>query len=134
MLQISGCVPVETQEGANSAAGDGAENRAMAAKLSLPFNAPGADISEHKEQCDKLRGNYLRQGMAGNYMCILSFGDAGKKCSKASDCIGSCILRGNDHLTTETKPIGQCIENNSPFGCFATIDDSGKATPMLCRD
>jgi len=133
-LSLPSCVPIQPGETSTVGAGDDPENRKAAATLSSPPTAGQREIADNKIECDKLRGNYSRQGLAGNYMCILTFSDAGKQCSSASQCFGECIVRGNGYPKPQQMPIGQCKSDNSPFGCYATIDENGAARPLLCRD
>lgn len=74
----------------------------------------------HK-QCIKSGGDYLRFGTGKTFICEAVPGDAGKYCTKASDCESACLARShscapvkpllgcNDVLTDDGSTVTQCI-------------------------
>ncbi len=131
MLVLAACVPIQPGETALDDAGDDPAIRALAAELTLPPDAREDYIAINRTECDKLRGSYSRQGLAGSYMCILRYSDAGQACTQAGQCKGSCVVRS---YATSGRAEGICKANTSPFGCYGTIDAQGAVTPILCRD
>lgn len=131
MLAVAACVPLQPGETSLDDAGDDPAIRALAAELTLPGGARESDIAINRTECDKLRGAYNRQGLAGSYMCILRYSDAGKACTQAGQCKGSCVVRSYE---ASARVEGTCKANTSPFGCYGKIDAQGRVTPILCRD
>lgn len=88
-----------------------------------------------QEACVADGGVVRAEGLLGLPMCVVPYADAGETCRSGSDCEGDC--RGRDGVTDYDAPAGTqrgvCQANNSPFGCFATIED-GIATNFLCVD
>jgi hypothetical protein len=82
--------------------------------------------------CEKVGGEIMRDGMAGFERCTQTYSDAGKACSDASDCIGSC--RGTGKMSDfGSTVVGECQTTDSPFGCFQEVEN-GKVTAALCVD
>ncbi len=131
LIAVAACVPsLAPGETSTAAAGDALETRKQAEKLYLPASSSQSALNANRIECDKLGGDYGRQGLAGGYMCVLSYSDAGKICSRAGDCIGDCRITGGDF----SGPTGYCQPNTIPFGCYAKIDENGKIGPAICVD
>jgi hypothetical protein len=87
-----------------------------------------------RSACEAAGGTVARDGMRGWEQCIQPFADAGKACSDNADCIGQCRLSLGDDMPDMGEPVtGTCQVNDSPFGCYATVEN-GQATPALCVD
>lgn len=88
-----------------------------------------------EEDCIAGGGAVVQDGLLGLYRCTTPYGDAGKLCSDASDCEGRCM--GDDTVTDYDAPtgevVGKCEVNDSPFGCFALVEN-GSVGPALCVD
>jgi len=129
---VIGCTPIRDNENVTDGVGDDPIVRDIATKLTLPANSPAAEVSSNSIECDKIGGNYGQQGLAGSYLCALSYSDAGKLCTKSTDCVGRCMAQ-LDENSKGTAP-GKCEANTIPFGCFAAIDENGIVGAALCVD
>jgi hypothetical protein len=85
-----------------------------------PVGQARMDI-EH-EACLKAGGQYLRLGKGQAFYCQIEPGDAGRICTKASDCESACLARSR--TCAPVKPL---------FGCHEVLLDSGQAA-TLCVD
>ena len=87
------------------------------------------------EACGESGGEVRRAGMLGMPRCITPYADAGKSCTSGEQCDGRCMA--SDDITDFNAAPGQaegvCEADDSPFGCYATIDD-GTLSPFLCVD
>jgi len=90
--------------------------------------------SQERARCEAAGGTVRRDGMRGWEQCIQTYADAGKTCSDNAECIGQCRLALEDAMPdTNASVTGTCQSTDSPFGCYATVED-GKATPAICVD
>lgn len=92
------------------------------------------DEIDHRA-CNAMGGEVRQDGMMGLYRCVTPFADAGKVCRDASDCMGQCRTSDDvtDYDAAPGSQVGKCQVNDSPFGCYGTIE-RGTATAMLCVD
>ena len=81
--------------------------------------------------CAAAGGEVRQEGMLGMYRCVTPYADAGKECRSGDECEGKCLSTG-DAMTGE-EGVGACQANDSPFGCYAEIED-GKVTHAICVD
>ncbi len=99
--------------------------------------APEPEVSgtapRDQASCVAVGGDWRREGMLGNYMCVQSFADAGKRCTDGDQCLGDCRVTEGEFPAPDTAAVGQCQANTSPFGCFSRVED-GKAQVGLCVD
>ncbi len=84
-----------------------------------------------KAACDATGGEIRQEGMLGMYRCVKPYADAGKECRSKSDCEGECRVIGDEMAGEEA--VGACQVNDSPFGCYATIEE-GKVANAICVD
>ena len=88
-----------------------------------------------QEACREGGGEVRPEGMLGMPRCVTPYADAGEQCRDGSDCEGRCL--GDDAVTDYEAPAGEqlglCEANDSPFGCFAEINN-GTAEAFLCVD
>ena len=89
--------------------------------------------ADERSMCEAAGGEVRRDGMAGWEHCIQEYADAGAACSDASDCLGRCMIDGEFTAAGQPTDAGRCEANNSPFGCFQTVEN-GVATAALCVD
>lgn len=87
------------------------------------------------EACAAKGGEVRQEGMLGFYRCTVPYEDAGERCTDASDCEGRCMARDDvtDYDGVPGEAEGVCEADDSPFGCYATIED-GSVSGMLCVD
>ena len=74
------------------------------------------------DDCTAKGGRVGIAGLSGNEMCVLPAPDAGKSCSKASDCTAWC--------ESETRT---CASELYPFGCRSYLNDAGEVE-AICVD
>ena len=84
-----------------------------------------------KTACAAAGGVVRQEGMLGMYRCVKPFADAGKACRSKSDCEGKCLA--TDDAAPDAEVVGVCQADDSPFGCYAEIED-GKIQPAICVD
>jgi putative hemolysin len=96
--------------------------------------APSAAGSEDAAACAAQGGKMLPQGRMQTVRCVITYADAGRRCSDGDDCAGDCRIEDvADAPAAGANAVGQCQANSSRFGCYTTIED-GKAQPTLCVD
>lgn len=72
--------------------------------------------------CLAAGGSIGRGGLLPDEVCFKPTPDAGKACSKASDCSAMCLA--------ETR---SCSKVSPQFGCFGFLDDAGQVQD-ICVD
>jgi len=78
--------------------------------------------SPEETRCLKHGGTWASTGASGAKACVRPTGDAGKSCSKQSQCEGSCLARSRS-----------CAPITPLFGCNAILQDDGREV-TLCLD
>lgn len=127
MLGIAACAvqPVETET----------SNEETVSEPSLEEMREASLEEIDMEACVANGGTVQQEGLLGMFRCTTPYADAGKTCRDESDCAGRCM--GRDDVTDyEAKPgeaVGVCEATDSPFGCFATLQD-GTPSPFICVD
>ena len=98
----------------------------LAACVEEPANPPGPEtvkLSEaERTQCRAEGGTVGRGGLLPNEVCFRPTPDAGKACTKASECSGQCMA---DTMT--------CSKVTPQFGCFEMMSEEGQKVG-LCVD
>jgi len=84
-----------------------------------------------QDVCAAAGGEVRMEGMLGMYRCVKPYADAGKACRSSDDCEGKCLASGPE--ATGEEAVGACQANDSPFGCYAEIED-GKVANAICVD
>lgn len=110
-------------------ASDGAADLAEA----MPAGQSAAG-SEDAAACARAGGKMLPQGRMQTVRCVITYADAGRRCTDGDDCAGDC--RVDDVASppaSGTAAAGQCQVNSSRFGCYTRIE-GGKAEATLCVD
>jgi len=80
------------------------------------------------------RGGAMKQvGRMQSWQCVISYADAGKRCTDGAQCQGDCRVEGNTGAAAGTATAGVCQATSDRFGCHATVVD-GKVGPTLCID
>ncbi len=64
--------------------------------------------------CLRSGGEFLRLGKANQFFCQKAPSDAGKSCSRASDCESACLARSRS--CAPVKPLFGCNEVLNDFG------------------
>lgn len=117
-LAVSACV---TDTGGDDAGGDATAGGST---------EPAAEFA----QCTANGGTVERRGMRGSEMCVMPYADAGKVCTDASQCEGSCLAEGRaDPSQTGQGAKGICQADDKLFGCVAFIK-KGVQGATICID
>ncbi len=82
----------------------------------------GAQVPQSRAACLAAGGRWARGGLNPDPLCFLPNPDAGTSCTKATDCVGTCL---SDSRT--------CAPEQPIFGCYGFLDDDG-AEVMICAD
>lgn len=99
--------------------------------------APAPEASEAYREardvdCQAAGGTLQRLGRLQREQCVIPYADAGKACSRKSDCTGQCLAGGE--VAVGSPATGTCQRDaRQNFGCRQRIDE-GKAQGMICVD
>lgn len=84
--------------------------------------------------CAARGGRMLPQGRMQSLQCVVSYADAGKRCTDSGDCQGACRIEDAAQAPRAgAAAVGQCAATNSRFGCYTPVED-GKAGATICVD
>ena len=84
--------------------------------------------------CAARGGKMLPQGRMQSLQCVVSYTDAGQRCTDGDDCQGDCRVEDvADAPQAGAAAVGQCQATSSRFGCYTTVE-SGKAEATICVD
>jgi hypothetical protein len=76
----------------------------------------------------------LPQGRMQSVRCVITYADAGRRCTDGDDCAGDCRVEDvANPPAAGANAVGQCQASSSRFGCYTKIED-GKAEATLCVD
>ena len=90
--------------------------------VETPFDPHRCSIASQTD-CERLEGSWEKRGLLGQEMCIFTYPDAGKECTRTEECLGGCVLDSPEKLQ------GQCKETDTIFGCWTFVDG-----PAVCVD
>lgn len=90
-----------------------------------PFGRSVFEIRKEQKACIAEGGNWTSGGITGAEMCFRPMEDAGKVCTKASDCMGDCLVGETGR--------GQCSSVSPLFGCYTYLDSDGQKVE-ICVD
>jgi hypothetical protein len=118
----------------------------MAACQPLPANDGKTDLAEaapavqsvagteDAAACARAGGKMLPQGRMQSVRCVITYADAGTRCTDGDDCAGDCRVEDVANAPAAgTNAVGQCQASSSRFGCYTTVE-GGKAEATLCVD
>jgi hypothetical protein len=95
---------------------------------------PSVAGSEDAAACARVGGKMLPQGRMQSVRCVITYADAGRRCTDGDDCAGDCRVGDVASPPAAGAPaVGQCQVNSSRFGCYTTVE-GGKAEATLCVD
>ncbi|MCB2113760.1 MAG: hypothetical protein R3C42_02645 [Parvularculaceae bacterium] len=114
----------------DAAAGDIVDVTGGAGKTIEEMRAQSLEAIDTQD-CEARGGEVRPEGMLGMYRCVTPYADAGSPCRSGGDCEGKCLADDDTPVGGET--VGVCQADDSPFGCYAEIED-GKVTTALCVD
>ena len=90
--------------------------------------------TEDAAACARAGGKMLPQGRMQSVRCVISYADAGRRCTDGDDCAGDCRIDDvADTPTAGANAAGKCQVNSSRFGCYTTVE-GGKAEATICVD
>lgn len=90
--------------------------------------------ADEASACAARGGKMLPQGRVQSLQCVVSYSDAGQRCTDGDQCQGSCRIPDvAEAPRAGTAAIGQCQPTSSSFGCYTTVED-GKAEATICVD
>ena len=120
-LLAAACQPI--------AAGDGAG--ATPSPQPTQVSAAG---STDAALCARAGGKMLPQGRMQSVRCVLTYTDAGQRCTTGSDCQGDCrVEEVAGTPNAGAAAVGTCQRDSSRFGCYTTVEN-GKAEATICVD
>ncbi|MEY4556226.1 MAG: hypothetical protein RL093_1345 [Pseudomonadota bacterium] len=118
----------------------------MAACQPLPANDGKTDLAEaapvvqsvagteDAAACARAGGKMLPQGRMQSVRCVITYADAGTRCTDGDDCAGDCRVGDVANAPAAgTNAVGQCQASSSRFGCYTTVE-GGKAEATICVD
>jgi len=95
---------------------------------------PSVAGSEDAAACARAGGKMLPQGRMQSVRCVITYADAGRRCSDGDDCAGDCRVGDvANPPAAGANAVGQCQASSSRFGCYTTVE-GGKAEATLCVD
>lgn len=95
---------------------------------------PSVAGSQDATACAAAGGKMLPQGRMQTVRCVISYVDAGQRCTDGDDCQGDCRIEDVANAPHAGAPaVGQCQVTSGHFGCYTTIED-GKAEATICVD
>jgi putative hemolysin len=98
--------------------------------------SPGSDApmqSAEASACATRGGTMKQVGRMQSWQCVISYADAGKRCTDGDQCQGDCRIEGNSGVAPGAATAGVCQATSDRFGCNTPVED-GKAGPTLCID
>ena len=120
-LLMAACQPVPTSTPTQTASTD---------TPAVQTPAPGTDAAA----CAARGGKMLPQGRMQSLQCVVSYADAGRRCTDGDDCQGDCRVEEVKGVPNAgASAVGQCQANSSRFGCYTTVE-GGKAEATICVD
>ncbi len=83
--------------------------------------------------CAARGGKMLAVGRAQTQQCVVTYADAGKRCTDGDDCRGDCRIEDSPFPAAGAQAAGRCQADSRPFGCHTTVED-GRAYAAICID
>ena len=104
-------------------------------KADLAVVAPTPRSADAAADCAARGGKMLPQGRMQSLQCVVSYADAGKRCTDGDDCQGDCRVEEADggFPAAGSAVAGRCQATSSRFGCYTTVEN-GKAEATICVD
>ena len=98
----------------------------------VPATRTSADAAA---DCAARGGKMLPQGRMQSLQCVVSYADAGKRCTDGDDCQGDCRVEEAEggFPAAGSSAVGQCQASSSRFGCYTTVEN-GRTEATICVD
>lgn len=110
---------------------DGGRTDLAEAAPAAPAAQTGADDAA---ACAARGGKMLPQGRMQTMRCVVTYTDAGQRCTDGDQCQGDCRVEDVAEASRAgAAAVGQCQATSSRFGCYTTVED-GKAEATICVD
>ena len=94
----------------------------------------GQTSASDASACAARGGQMLPQGRMQTLQCVLTYTDAGQRCTSGEDCQGECRVEDVANAPSAgAAAVGQCQATSSRFGCYTTVE-GGKAQATICVD
>lgn len=109
--------------------------RADLAEAAPGGQAPVQTPADEAAACAARGGKMLPQGRMQTPQCVVSYSDAGQRCTDGDDCQGECRVEEADggFPTAGSAVVGRCQASSSRFGCYTTVEN-GRAEATICVD
>lgn len=108
-----------------------AADNAAAAPQSTQAGAAGTTDAA---LCARAGGKMLPQGRMQSVRCVITYADAGRRCTTGSDCQGDCrVEEVAGTPRAGAAAVGTCQRDSSRFGCYTTVEN-GRAEATICVD
>lgn len=104
-------------------------------KTDLAQTTPAVQTpADEASACAARGGKMLPQGRMQTLRCVVTYTDAGQRCTDGADCQGDCRVEDvADAPQAGAAAVGQCQATSSRFGCYTTVK-GGKAEATICVD
>jgi hypothetical protein len=104
-------------------------------RTDLAEAAPAAQTpADEAAACAARGGKMLPQGRMQTLRCLVTYSDAGQRCTDGDQCQGDCRVEDVANAPQAgSAVVGQCQATSSRFGCYTTVED-GKAEATICVD
>ena len=90
-------------------------------------------VESRAAECTSRGGTIKKVCRLQQPWCVVSYSDAGKRCTDKSQCKGRCILDSKVHVEIGEKAEGRCEPDDDPCGCKPEVID-GKFAGGQCID
>ena len=128
---IAACQPMPVSDGPTEIAAIAPVGQSVAGQS---VTGPSVAGSEDAAACARAGGKMLPQGRMQSVRCVITYADAGRRCTDGDDCAGDCRVGDvANPPAAGANAVGQCQASSSRFGCYTKIED-GKAEATLCVD
>ena len=113
----------------------------MAACQPMPASDGATDLADQAvvtttriPDCAARGGKLLPQGRMQTMVCVITYADAGQRCTDGDDCAGDCRVEDVTYAPAAgANAVGQCQASSSRFGCYTRVE-GGKAEATICVD
>ena len=129
-LLAAACQPLPAEDAAQPSPDQGAT------EIDTTDVPPPVRVPESAEaaECQARGGEMRPQGRLQTLQCVISYADAGKRCTTGSDCLGDCRVEDVTAAPAAGTPaVGQCQAVSGQFGCYTKVEN-GKAEATICVD